>query len=66
MTAQKEEMSDVRIYERNFQYRESQGKVLVSGSKDEREKGCKNSREESRWEVYFFAAVFAFCCCCCF
>lgn len=46
-------MSDERGYEREFQYRESQGKDLVSGPEDEREKGCKNGREENGWAVYF-------------
>lgn len=47
-------MSDKRGYEKEFQYRGSQGKDLVSGSEDEREKGCKKDREENGWAVYFW------------
>lgn len=54
----REQMSHERGYERVFQYRESQDKDLVSGSEDEREKGCKNGREKNGWAVYFCFLVF--------
>lgn len=50
----REKMSDKRGYERELQYRESQGKDLVSGSEDERENTCKNGREGNGQAVNFW------------
>lgn len=46
-------MSDEKRYERGFQYQESQGKDLINGSEDEKEKRYKNGREDNGWPVYF-------------
>lgn len=49
----REKMSGKRGYERELQYRGSQGKDLVSGSEDKRENGCKNGREENGQCILF-------------
>lgn len=46
-------MSDEKGYEREFHYWESQGKDLINGSEDEKEKRYKNGRGDNGWAVYF-------------
>lgn len=50
------EISGERGYKKELLYRENQGKDVVSGYEDKREKVCKNGKEDN-----FFLLFVCFC-----